>query len=130
MVVSHWSCGRISDFWGGGQSWCSAAWSCGFEYFWVNGGVVHGRGFESLRFFFVNSGVVVHGHHGLESLIFGVNGRGFVSLTFGVNGDIHCNNHPQNQQSQPNPTQTTVISPFLCLFIRKTKIYLFFLNNL
>jgi hypothetical protein len=39
-----------------------------------------------------------------ESLIFGVNGRGFESLTFWVNGGVIY--HPQNQQSQPNATQT------------------------
>jgi hypothetical protein len=50
----------------------------------------------------------VHGR-GLEYLILGVNGgecmikRSNLGL-FG--GQLWCNNHPQNQQSLPNPTQT------------------------
>jgi hypothetical protein len=72
----------------------------------VNGGIVHGILVESLTFWGVNGGVV-HGR-GFESLPFRVNGgvvhgRGFESLIFG--GQWWCNNHLQNQQSQPSPTQ-------------------------
>jgi hypothetical protein len=64
--------------------------------FGVNGGVVHGRGFEYLTFW-VNGGVVVHGR-GFESLNLRVRILDFLVVNCGV--------HPQNQQSQPNPTQT------------------------
>jgi hypothetical protein len=67
-----------------------SAWSWVRIDFWgpVDRGVVHGRGFESL--------------------IMGVNGdecmRVRILGLFG--GQLWCNNHAQNQQSQPNPTQT------------------------
>jgi hypothetical protein len=58
----------------------------------VNGGVVHGRGFESLTF--GGQWWRVHGHDGFE-LPFGgpvdrgvVHGRGYESLNFGVNGGV------------------------------------------
>jgi hypothetical protein len=51
------------------QWWCSAwSWVRIFDFLGVNGGVVHGRGFESL-IFGINGGVV--------------HGRGFETLTFG-----------------------------------------------
>jgi hypothetical protein len=63
---------------------------------------------SNLSLFLVNGGVVVHGR-GFESLILGVNGgecmvKGSNLGLFG--GQLWCNNHPQNQQSQTNPTQT------------------------
>jgi hypothetical protein len=72
---------------------------------------VHGRGIESFTFL-VNGGVVVHGR-GFESLILGsmVASDGGECMVEGSNlglfgGQLWCNNHPQNQQSQPSPTQT------------------------
>jgi hypothetical protein len=67
--------------------WCSA-WSCVriFVFWGVNGGVVHGRGFESL--IFGGQWWCSAWSCGRISDIFGVNGgvvhgRGFESLTFG-----------------------------------------------
>jgi hypothetical protein len=60
MVV----CSNVCLF--GSQWWCSAwSWVRIFDFLDVNGGVVHGRGFEYL-IFGVNGGVV-HGR-GFESL--------------------------------------------------------------
>jgi hypothetical protein len=91
----------------------------------VDRGVVHDRGFQSLNFG-VNHGEV-HSR-GFESLtllgqwwcssawpwvrIFDFGGQLVVSAWSWVQilglfgGQLWCNNHPQNQQGLPNPTQT------------------------
>jgi hypothetical protein len=68
--------------------------------------------------FLVNDDVIVHGR-GFESLILGVNGgecmvEGSNLGLFG--GQLWCNNHPQNKQSQPNPTQTIEATRLVSLY--------------
>jgi hypothetical protein len=95
------------DFWGPVDR--GVVHGHGFESlnFGVNGGVVHGRGFESLTFWVNVSAVSAWSW--VRIFHFGVNGgecmvKGSNLGIFG--GQLWCNNHPQNQQSQPNPTQT------------------------
>jgi hypothetical protein len=84
---------------------------------WVTGGVMHGRGFESVSYFVVNGGVVVHGRRRFESLIFGVNCHGFESLTFAVNGGVitihkinKANQTPRKPSGPPGLNYINIIS--------------------